>query len=243
MRSICSFVSIAVFLLLTKVTHAGLIYSDFFDTDPFDKDAPRWSLGNVTDYGFFWSGFGWDPAHDANLGGPAANLPTSDGNTLVAFSKGRLTVLGNSACKLPAKGELSFDFCIRHNARPEGILVLAQQFVIQPDQKIVAVSFRVNASGQIVWRGGGTAESPETLQPGIWYSFATRIARTDGIVSLESEIRRASDGSVISRAPVLSDAFSGAVPETFRPGIQLDLSPEGYWSRLVEIDNLTLIEE
>jgi hypothetical protein len=47
---------------------------------------------------------------------------------------------------------------------------------------------------------------------------------------------------VISRAPLRSESFPSAVPETFKPGIQLDLSPEGYWSRLVEIDNFTLIE-
>ena len=231
-------------LLLTCTLRAepSLILADYFDTDPFDKASPRWSVVKMHHYGFFWSGFGWDPVHDANLQGPAAGLPLSDGNTLVAFSTGRITLHSTSAFKLPAKGELSFDFCIRHRAKPEGIVVMAQQFVTQPDQKAVSVSFHVNPAGQMTWKGGATPEHPETLQPGVWYSFTTKVTKTDGTLSLESEIRRAADGSVISRAPVLSETFPGALPETFKPGIQLDLSPEGYWSRLVEIDNVTLIE-
>ena len=242
MRSIGSFLSIGVYLVLATATHAGLIYSEYFDTNPFDKAAPRWSVVKMYHYGFYWTGFGWDPAYDANLQGAAAGLPTSDGNTLVAFSTGRIELLGNAPLKLPAKGELSFDFCIRHRAKPEGIVVLAQQFVMQPDQKVVLVSFRVNPSGQIVWKGGGTSDESEPLQPGVWYSFTTRLAKLDGALSLESEIRRAADGLLISAAPVRSETSPGTVPATFKPGIQLDLSPEGYWSRLVEIDNVTFFE-
>jgi hypothetical protein len=231
-------------LLIASSAHsrAGLIHADYFDTNPFEKASPRWSVVKMYHYGFYWTGFGWDPAYDANLQGPAANLPISDGNTLVAFSSGHIELLGNAPLKLPAKGELSFDFCIRHRAKPEGTVVMTQQFVTQPDQQAVSVSFQVNSAGQMTWKGAATPEHPETLQPGVWYSLTTRVAKTDGGLSLESEIRRAADGSVISRAPLRSETFPGAVPETFKPGIQLDLSPEGYWSRLVEIDNLTLIE-
>lgn len=231
-------------LLLASITHsrAGLIHADYFDANPFEKAAPRWSVVKMYHYGFYWTGFGWDPAYDANLQGPAANLPISDGNTLVAFSSGHIELLGNAPLKLPAKGELSFDFCIRHRPKPEGTVVMTQQLVTQPDQQAVSVSFQVNSAGQMTWKGAATPGQAGTLQPGVWYSFTTRVAKTDGGFSLESEIRRAADGSVISRAPLRSESFPSAVPETFKPGIQLDLSPEGYWSRLVEIDNFTLIE-
>ncbi|MEI8311150.1 MAG: hypothetical protein WCH98_10375 [Verrucomicrobiota bacterium] len=221
---------------------AKLLFSDYFDTNPFEKASPRWSVVKFYHYGFYWSGFGWDPVHDANLGGAAAGLPASDGNTLVAFSTGHIELLGNAPLKLPAKGELSFDFCIRHRAKPEGTVVMAQQFVTQPDQQAVSVSFQVNPAGQMAWKGGGTPEHPQTLQPGVWYSFTTRVTKTNGVLSLESEIHRAADGSLIARAPLRSETVPGAVPETFKPGIQLDLSPEGYWSRLVEIDNVTFFE-
>jgi hypothetical protein len=238
-----AFASIVCLLIASSHAPAGLIHADYFDTNPFEKASPRWSVVKMSHYGFYWTGFGWDPVHDANLQGPAANLPLSDGNTLVAFSSGRIELLGSAPLKLPAKGELSFDFCIRHRATPEGTVVMTQQFVTQPDQKAVSVSFQVNAAGQITWKGGAAPEHPQALKAGVWYSFTTRVTKIDGTLSLESEIRRAAHGSVISRAPVRSEAFPSAVPETFKPGIQLDLSPEGYWSRLVEIDNVTLIED
>ena len=72
---------------------AKLLFSDYFDTNPFEKASPRWSVVKFYHYGFYWSGFGWDPVHDANLGGAAAGLPASDGNTLVAFSTGHIELL------------------------------------------------------------------------------------------------------------------------------------------------------
>jgi hypothetical protein len=243
LRPVLPLAGLALLFCLPVLAAEGGFF-DPFDTDPFATAAPRWRQ-QFFHYHFFWTGGAWDPAHNVNLGGAAANLPLADSDTVCAFSTGAITVGSSDRRKTTGNYRVRFDFRVQYAGARLGSLTLGQRLNRQVDERDYLAALSLDRDGTLAWSGAyhspAGAGTPPRLRPGCWYTLSTTVENRADAVRFHSEIRQAADDRLIARSPEFTDAAPARLQNAHGWGWRLELSPEGYWSRLVELDNFTVV--
>ncbi len=222
-------------LLMASVaqTHAEVVYSDDFATNPFTS---RWSAAQTGDYPLLWTG----NSNPNGFGGPSASLPVNaNAHSVYSFSNGART-MSTTATSVPVASAdwntmtYSVDFQMGGTGGTAGNVI--EVLVNRSGNNGYKAGIFTGGSGHIAWGGDYplTFTNPNVnVAADTWYRFKTTVTKSGADISMQSQILDLSN-NVLATSPV--QTFTSAA-YTEPNGFQIGSSTGGYWDHAIQIDN------
>jgi hypothetical protein len=214
-------------------THAEVVYSDDFATNPF---ASRWSETKTGDYPLLWTG----NSNPNGFGGPSASLPVNaNAHSVYSFSNGARTMSTTDTSVPVASADwntmtYSVDFQMGGTGGTADNVI--ELLVNRSGNNGYTAGIYTGGSGHIAWAGDYplTFTNPNVnVAADTWYRFKTTVTKSGADISMQSQILDLSN-NVLATSPV--QTFTSAA-YTEPNGFQIKSSTGGYWDHAIQIDN------
>jgi hypothetical protein len=218
-------------------THAAVVYSDDFATNPFTS---RWSAAQTGDYPLYWTG----NTSPNGFGGPSASLPVNaNAHSVYSFSNGGRT-MSTTDTSVPAgvtgwtemTYSLNFQMGGTGGTDNNGIGVLANR---SGNNGYLAAIY-TGGSGHIAFAGdyGLDWTSPNVnVVADTWYTFKTTLTYDAGNIQMFSQILDLSGNDLAISRTLTYNSAAYLNPN----GFQISLSNGGgYWNHASQIDNFVV---
>jgi hypothetical protein len=219
------------------LTHAQIIYSDDFTTNPFTSAWTKTTPGGS--YDLQWTG----SANPSSFGGPAVDLPANaNAHSVYSFSTGTRTMSTvDTSVPAGAAGWTSMTYSLDFQMGGTGgtdnnsIGVL----VNRSGNNGYNAAIYTGGGGNIAFYGDyGLAFTGINAVANTWYKFQTTVTKSGADISMQSQILDLIDNVLLTTSQSIT--FTNAV-YTDPNGFKISLSNDGgYWNHASQIDNFVV---